>query len=82
MRRYLFDGLVVLAAIGAVLELVIGRNHKDAPTSPLGISILLLLAITVPLLARRQFPFGAPAAVALIAASSSFLDGASSHSRS
>jgi signal transduction histidine kinase len=75
MRRYFFDGLVVVGAIGAVLELVFRRAEETAPTLPLAVSILLLLAITLPLLGRRQFPFGAPAAVALVAASVSFLDG-------
>jgi signal transduction histidine kinase len=75
VRRYVLDVAVILAALGAALEVVLGRNHKDAPTLPLAVSILLLLAITLPLLARRQFPFGAPAAAAVIAAAASFIDG-------
>jgi signal transduction histidine kinase len=75
VRRYAFDVAIVLGAIGGVLEVVIGRNDKDAPTSPLAVSILLLLAITLPLLGRRRFPFGGPAAVAVSAAAGSFVDG-------
>lgn len=75
VRRFVFDVAVVLVTIGGVVELVIGRNDKDAPTSPLVVSILLLSAITLPLLGRRHFPFGAPAAVAVIAAAASFVDG-------
>jgi signal transduction histidine kinase len=75
LRRYVFDLAVVLGAAGAILELVVRRHETDAPSLALAVSILLLSAITLPLLVRRQFPFGAPAAVAIAAAAASFVDG-------
>jgi signal transduction histidine kinase len=75
IRRYWFDALVVVAAAAAVLEFVVGRDSDDAPTMPLGLTIAAALVITLDLLARRQFPFGALAATAIIASAVSFIDG-------
>jgi signal transduction histidine kinase len=75
VRRYWFDALVVVAAAAAVLEFVVGRDSDDAPTMPLGLTIAAALLITLDLLARRQFPFGALAATAIIASAVSFIDG-------
>jgi signal transduction histidine kinase len=75
IRRYWFDALVVVAAVAAVLEFVVGRDSDDAPTMPLGLTIAAALVITLDLLARRQFPFGALAATAIVASAVSFIDG-------
>jgi signal transduction histidine kinase len=75
VRRYWFDALVVVAAAGAVLEFVLGRDSEDAPTVPLAFSIAAALAMTLDLLLRRQFPFGALAATAILASAVSFIDG-------
>ena len=74
-RSYWFDALVVAGAVEAVIEVVWRRGAKDAPTSSLWIVIPLLLAGMLPLLTRRRFPFGAPAAVFVINAVASFVDG-------
>jgi signal transduction histidine kinase len=73
-RRYWFDALI-LAVLGIGLTgAVLGRNHIDGPEGPLWFDLLALLAIVLPLLARRRFPFGAPAAVGVAAALTSFVD--------
>jgi signal transduction histidine kinase len=75
VRRYWFDVAVVAGAIAAVIELVVRRDDKDAPTGPLWLFAPLLVAGILPLLARRRFPFGAPAALFTIGSVSSFIDG-------
>jgi signal transduction histidine kinase len=76
IRRYGFDALVVLAALEASLELAYGRtDNKNAPTGSLWVLIPLTLLVFVPLLARRRFPFGAPAAVFIYCAAVSFFEG-------
>jgi signal transduction histidine kinase len=74
-RRYWFDALL-LAAIGiGVTGAVLGREHVNGPEGPLWFDILAILVIVLPLLARRRFPFGAPAAMGVAAALTSFVDG-------
>ena len=76
IRRYGFDALVLLAALECALELAFGRdNNKHAPTGSLWLLIPLTLLIFFPLLARRRYPFGAPAAVFIYAAAVSFFEG-------
>jgi signal transduction histidine kinase len=76
IRRYGFDALVLLAMLEVALELAFGREHnKDAPTGSLWLLIPLSIAILAPLLARRRFPFAAPAAVYLYCAAISFYNG-------
>ncbi len=73
-RRYWFDALL-LAVVGIGLAgAVLGRDHVDGPAGPLWFDVLAILAIVLPLLARRRFPFGAPAAVGVAAALTSFVD--------
>ena len=74
VRRYWFDGLVVgMLAIG-VTGAILGRGHEIGPEGPVWLDVLAMLAIVLPLLARRRFPFGAPVAVGVAAAATSFVD--------
>jgi signal transduction histidine kinase len=76
IRRYGFDALVLLAMLEVALELAFGREHnKDAPTGSLWILIPLSIAVLAPLLARRRYPFAAPAGVYLYCAAVSFYNG-------
>src|SRR5437667_12051398 len=76
LRRYGFDALVLLGAVEASLELAYGRtDNKNAPTGSLWVLIPLTLLVFVTLLARRRFPFGAPAAVFIYCAAVSFFEG-------
>jgi len=73
-RRYWFDALV-LAAVGVGLaEQTVTQNQKSGPEGPLWLDLLAVLGITLPLFARRRFPFGAPVAVAVVVAATSFGD--------
>ena len=69
-RRYGFDVLIVLAAVGGAFEVVFGDAAAASWFAALAVALVVL-----PLLARRQFPFAAPVAVWLLAAGLSFLDG-------
>jgi signal transduction histidine kinase len=76
IRRYGFDAVVLLGALEASLELAFGRAHnKSAPTGSLWVLIPLTIPLFLPLLARRRFPFGAPAALFIYAAAVSFFEG-------
>jgi signal transduction histidine kinase len=76
VRRYGFDALVLLALLECALELAYGRSgNKNAPSGSLWLLIPLTLPILLPLLARRRFPFGAPAAVFIYCAGISFFEG-------
>jgi signal transduction histidine kinase len=73
-RRYWFDA-VILAVLGIGLTgAVLGRDRIDGPEGPLWFDVLAIPAIVLPLLARRRFPFGAPAAMGVAAALTSFVD--------
>jgi signal transduction histidine kinase len=74
LKRYLFDAIVVLAAAGGVLEAVL-RRHEEAAPERLWLSIVVQLALTLPLLARRRLGFPLLAAMFLFAAAISFVDG-------
>ena len=62
-RRYGFDVLIVLAAVGGAFEVVVGDAAAASWFAALAVALVVL-----PLLARRQFPFAAPVAVWLLAA--------------
>jgi len=73
-RRYWFDALI-LAGVGiGVSGAVLGRDRTDGPEGPLWFDVLAILVIVLPLLARRRFPFGAPVAMGVAAALTSFVD--------
>jgi signal transduction histidine kinase len=74
-RRYTFDVLIVVAALEMALEVAFRHDSPDAPRSTLWFAIPATAAVVLPLLARRPFPFAAPAAVWLVAAGLSFVDG-------
>jgi signal transduction histidine kinase len=74
-RRYWLDGLVVVLAIEAVVELIARQDDDKAPTTSLWVVVPLVVVAILPLLARRRYPFGAPVAVFLINAIESFIDG-------
>ena len=75
MRRYAFDVLIVAAALESALEVAFHTDAPDAPRSAHWFAVPATTFVALPLLARRRFPFGAPAAVWLIGAGLSFIDG-------
>jgi signal transduction histidine kinase len=75
IRSYGFDALIVLVALEGTLELAVRRDAEDAPDVSLWFALPATACIALPLLGRRRFPFAAPAAVWLLAAALSFVDG-------
>lgn len=74
-REYWFELLIGALAIAAMLELIIGRNSPGAPSTTLWFAVPAVAFTVLPLFARRQFPFAAPAAYWLLATGLSFADG-------
>ena len=60
-RRYAFDALVVAVAFGGALEVVIERDAANAPDSSVWFAAPAIALLALPLLARRRYPFAAPA---------------------
>ncbi|MET0560473.1 MAG: sensor histidine kinase [Gaiellaceae bacterium] len=74
-REYWFELLIAFLAIAGMLELVVGRDSPGAPPTTLWIAIPTVGVLVLLLLARRRFPFAAPAGYWLLAAAISFGDG-------
>jgi signal transduction histidine kinase len=74
-RRYGFDLLIVLAALEMALEVGFRDNATQEPTATRWFTVPAIALVALPLLARRRFPFAAPAAVWVFAAAFSFVDG-------
>jgi signal transduction histidine kinase len=74
-RRFWFDALVLVAVGVGLAEVTLTQNDRNGPQGPLWFDLLAILGITLPLFLRRRFPFGAPVAVGVVIASSSFVDG-------
>ncbi len=74
-RKYGFDILLVAAAIEAVLEVIFRADVLRSPRSPLWFAIPAVALVVLPLLARHRFPFAGPAALWVLTAAFSFVDG-------
>ena len=74
-REYWFELLITFLAIAGMLELVVRRDSPGAPPTTLWIAIPTVGVLVLLLLARRRFPFAAPAGYWLLAAAISFGDG-------
>jgi signal transduction histidine kinase len=74
-RSYGFDLLIVIAAIESALEVVLGRDEVGAPRTTPWFAAPALAIVVLLLLARRRFPFAAPAAFWLLGGALSFVDG-------
>ena len=74
-REYWFELLIAFLAIAGMLELVVGRDSPAAPPTTPWIAIPTVGVLVLLLLARRRFPFAAPAGYWLLAAAISFGDG-------
>jgi signal transduction histidine kinase len=75
LRVYAFDLAIVAMAVGSIAEFVLIRDltvHEHGPSGRLALVLPALLSLTLPLVARRRFPFGAPAAAITSAAVFSF----------
>jgi signal transduction histidine kinase len=74
-RTYAFDALVIAVALGGALEVVIRQDAANAPDSSVWFAALAIALLALPLLARRRYPFAAPAGLWVVAAVLSFVDG-------
>lgn len=74
-RTYVFDILVVLLVLAAVLEVALRRDSPNAPQTTLWFCLPALALLVLPTFARRRFPFAAPAAFWLLVTAFSFVDG-------
>jgi len=74
-REYWFELLIAFLAFAGMLELVVGRDSPGGPPTTLWITIPTVAVLVLPLLARRRFPFAAPAYYWLLAMAISFGDG-------
>jgi signal transduction histidine kinase len=73
--RHGFDIVVAIAAAAGVLEVVFGRDETQAPRTTLWFTVPAVALVVFPLIARRWFPFAAPALLWLLAATVSLVDG-------
>jgi signal transduction histidine kinase len=74
-RRYGLDLLIALAAVEGVLEVALRDDAVRSASTPQWLAATAVVVVVLPLLARRQFPFAAPAAVWLLGSAFSFVDG-------
>ena len=65
----------MLAALESALEVAFREDAVRAPRTTLWFAVPAIVVLFLPLLARRRFPFAAPAAVWILAAAISFVDG-------
>ena len=74
-RNHGLDVLVVLLAIASALEVAFKVDPVREPRTTAWFVVPTAALIVLPLLGRRRWPFAAPAAVWLLAAAVSFVDG-------
>jgi signal transduction histidine kinase len=75
-REYWFELLMAVLAVAGMLELVVGRDAPGAPGTRLWLSVPAVAVLVAPLFLRRRFPFAAPTAYWLMAATLTYVDGA------
>jgi signal transduction histidine kinase len=74
-RRRGFDVLILIAALERALEVAFRHDAAHGPTLTRWLAVPGVALIVLPLLARRRFPFAAPAAVWLLGPALSLADG-------
>jgi signal transduction histidine kinase len=74
-RRSGFAVLTALLGVEGMLEVALRRDSPDAPRTSPWFDVPAVGVMVLTLLARRRFPFGAPAAYWLLAVAVSFIDG-------
>jgi signal transduction histidine kinase len=72
-RRHGFDMFILVGALAAALE--VGLRVYPDRAAPSGLAVPAVALLVLLLLGRRRFPFGAPAAVWVLAVGLSFVDG-------
>jgi signal transduction histidine kinase len=75
LRRHGADALIALGALAAALEVVLRDDAADAPRTSTWFTAPAVAVVVLALLARRRFPFAAPASLWVLAMGLSFVDG-------
>ena len=76
VKEYAFDVVILVGAVAGIAEMAwITEPDAETPDSSLWLLITVVLLMTLPLLARRRWPFAAPAFVFVVAGVSSFFEG-------
>src|SRR5215210_4249257 len=75
LRAYGLDVLILIAAVESALEVALRHEPVREPRTTLWFAAPAIALVVLPLLARRRFRFAAPAAVWVLAAALSFVDG-------
>ena len=74
-RRYWFEVAIVIAALVSALEVVFKHGEPRAPTTTEWFTIPAVVVVALVLLGWRHFEFAVPAAMWVLAAAASFVDG-------
>ena len=74
VRTYWLDLAVALLALVGLLDLAIRRDDPGTPQSSLAFAVAVVAGLVLAVVARRRFPFAAPAAYWILAAAISFVD--------
>jgi len=74
LARYWFDALIIAGLGVGLAEVTVTQGRKHGPQGPLWFDILVVIGMTMPLFARRRFPFGAPVTAGIAIGASSFVD--------
>ena len=74
-RRFALEILSVIVAAESAAEIALRHRSQHQPHPSAWFSVPAVVLVVLPLLARRRFPFCAPAAVWLVATAASFVDG-------
>ena len=73
VQRHWFDLAIVLGA-GVSIVVAVDQGKENGPEGPLWFDLPASVVFLVPLLARRRYPFGAPAVCVVLLAATSFID--------
>jgi signal transduction histidine kinase len=74
-RRHALDILTVVVAAESAAEVAFRHYGRHQPSTSPWFAVPAILLVILPLLARRRFPFSAPAIIWIAAAACSFVDG-------
>ncbi len=74
-QRFWFDALLLVGLGLGIAILVHDQRSKNGPEGPLWFDVLSVVALIAPFFLRKRFSFGAPAAVAIVIALTTFVDG-------
>lgn len=75
LRRHGLDALIALGALEGAIEVAVRRGDLRAPETSAWFAAPAVAAVVLSLLLRRRFPFASPAAVWVLGAAISLVDG-------